>query len=104
LLARRLPKSLQSRALTYGLVGAFAFRLLAIAVASYLLHWRIAKLLGGGYLVYVAVKHFLFESGVKQADLKHEESILAGTAPASSVPHRIDYAHAATTHERAFWL
>src|SRR5438874_6721513 len=61
LLARRLPKVLQSKALTYGLIGAFVFRLLAIATASYLLHWRIAKLLGGLYLVYVAVKHFIFE-------------------------------------------
>ncbi len=61
LLARRLPKRLQGRALTYGLVGAFVFRLLAIATAMYLLRWRSVKLLGGGYLLYVAVKHF-FES------------------------------------------
>jgi YkoY family integral membrane protein len=62
ILAKRLPKRLQGRALTYGLVGAFVFRLIAIALAAYLLQWRIVKLLGGGYLVYVAVKHFFFES------------------------------------------
>lgn len=62
LLAKRLPKRMQGRALTYGLVGAFVFRILAIATASYLLRWRIVKLLGGGYLVYVAVKHFFFDS------------------------------------------
>lgn len=61
LLAKRLPKDQQGKALTYGLVGAFVFRLIAIATASYLLKWRIVKLLGGGYLVYVAVKHFFFE-------------------------------------------
>jgi YkoY family integral membrane protein len=61
ILARRLPKRLQSRALTYGLVGAFVFRLIAIGLASYLLQWRVVKLLGGAYLVYVAVKHFFFE-------------------------------------------
>src|SRR5688500_18574799 len=60
LLARRLPKRLQGRALTYGLVGAFVFRILAIATAALLLRWRIVKLLGGGYLIYVAAKHFLW--------------------------------------------
>jgi YkoY family integral membrane protein len=61
LLARRLPKELQRKALTYGLVGAFIFRFVAIGTASYLLRWRIVKLLGGGYLVWVALKHFLLE-------------------------------------------
>jgi YkoY family integral membrane protein len=62
LLAKRVPKPLQKRALTYGLVGAFVFRILAICTASFLLKWRIVKLLGGGYLVYIAVKHLFFES------------------------------------------
>jgi YkoY family integral membrane protein len=62
LLAKRLPKHLQARALTYGLVGAFVFRLIAIATAAYLLKWRVVKLLGGGYLVYVAVRHLFFEA------------------------------------------
>jgi YkoY family integral membrane protein len=62
LLAKRVPKPLQKRALTYGLIGAFVFRILAIATASYLLKWRIVKLLGGGYLIYIAVKHLFFES------------------------------------------
>src|SRR3954468_21357298 len=66
LLARRLPKHLQGRALTYGLVGAFVFRLIAIATASYLLHWRIAKLLGGLYLVWVAAKHFFWDEKAEE--------------------------------------
>lgn len=61
ILARRLPRHLQSRALTYGLIGAFVFRLIAIGTAQYLLKWRIVKLIGGAYLVYIAVKHFFFE-------------------------------------------
>ena len=47
LLAKRVPKRLQGRALTYGLIGAFVFRLLAIAFAQLLLNWRIVKLAGG---------------------------------------------------------
>jgi YkoY family integral membrane protein len=62
LLAKRLPKSQQKRALTYGLVGAFVFRTLAIITASFLLEWRIVKLLGGGYLLYIALKHLFFQS------------------------------------------
>ncbi len=62
ILAKRLPKHLQNKALTYGLVGAFVFRVIAIATASYLLHWSIVKLLGGAYLVYVAVKHFFLDA------------------------------------------
>jgi YkoY family integral membrane protein len=73
LLAKRLPKHQQKKALTYGLVGAFVFRLLAIGTASYLLRWRIVKLFGGGYLLYVALKHFLFERHEK-----HEEHVTVG--------------------------
>src|SRR5688500_18910780 len=62
LLAKRLPKRLQGRALTYGLVGAFVFRIIAIATATFLLKWRWVKLLGGLYLIYISIKHFFFES------------------------------------------
>ncbi|MDA1231188.1 MAG: hypothetical protein O2856_10475 [Planctomycetota bacterium] len=62
LLASRVPKQLQGRALTYGLVGAFVFRFIAVATAQYLLEWHVVKLIGGGYLIYISVKHFFFES------------------------------------------
>jgi YkoY family integral membrane protein len=60
LIARRLPKPLQGNALTFGLIGAFIFRFIAIALAAYLLHWQIVKLVGGLYLVYISLKHFFF--------------------------------------------
>lgn len=62
ILARRLPRHQQRKALTYGLVGAFVFRFTAIAMAQYLFRWWVVKLLGGMYLLYVALKRFLFES------------------------------------------
>lgn len=62
LLAKRLPKSQQPLALSYGLIGSLVFRILAIATASFLLKWTVVKLLGGGYLVYIAVKHLFFET------------------------------------------
>jgi YkoY family integral membrane protein len=61
LLARRLPEEQRTKALTYGLVGAFVFRFIALALATFLLKWTLFKLLGGAYLLYVAVKHFFFE-------------------------------------------
>jgi YkoY family integral membrane protein len=62
LLAKRLPKHQRPRALSYGLIGAFVFRFVAIATATFLLKWTFAKFLGGAYLIYIAVKHLAFES------------------------------------------
>jgi len=62
LLAKRLPKHEQSKALWYGLVGAFVFRFIAVFTASLLLKWTFVKFLGGAYLVYIAVRHLFFES------------------------------------------
>lgn len=62
ILAKRLPAHLRPRALSYGLIGAFVFRVIAIATASFLLRWTFVKLLGGGYLIFIAVKHLFFET------------------------------------------
>lgn len=61
LLAKQLPKKQHAKALTYGLVGALAFRIIAIGSAAYLLQWRVVKLVGGGYLVWIAAQHFVTE-------------------------------------------
>jgi YkoY family integral membrane protein len=68
LLAKRLPPHLRPRALSYGLVGAFVFRVLAIATASFLLTWTFVKLLGGGYLIFIAVKHLFFEAQEEEGE------------------------------------
>ena len=84
LLAKRLPKSQQPRALSYGLIGALVFRILAIGTASFLLKWTVVKLLGGGYLVYIAVKHLFFES--------HEEVEEKAIIDAEGHPDLVDAA------------
>jgi YkoY family integral membrane protein len=61
MLAKRLPKQMRARALSYGLVGAFVFRVVAILLSAYLLQWTFVKFLGGAYLVFIAVKHLLWE-------------------------------------------
>jgi len=57
-----LPRRQQKKALRYGLVGAFGFRILATLLAVYLIRLAFVKLLGGLYLVYLTYQHF-FQSG-----------------------------------------
>src|SRR6476620_5266346 len=53
-----LPKAQQRKALRYGIVGAFAFRAVAILLAVYLIQLAWVKLLGAGYLLYLVYRHF----------------------------------------------
>lgn len=62
LLAKRLRKDQQATALNIGMSLAFIFRFVAIFAAALLLRWTIVKLFGGGYLVYIAVRHLFFET------------------------------------------
>jgi YkoY family integral membrane protein len=53
-----LPKLEQKKALKYGLVGAFAFRIVTTLAAVYLIQLDIVKLIGAAYLLYLPYKHF----------------------------------------------
>jgi len=53
-----LPKREHRKALRYGLVGAFAFRIIATLLAVYLIRLGWVKLLGGLYLLYLSYSHF----------------------------------------------
>lgn len=59
ILASRLPKKQQKKALTYGLIGAFVFRFIAIGTANYLIHLNWVKFVGGGYLIWLAMHSLL---------------------------------------------
>ena len=58
-MVKHLPQKQQRKALTYGLIGAVVFRLLALSIATYLIKVRWVKFVGGGYLLYVGLKHLL---------------------------------------------
>jgi len=62
LLAKRLREDQQASALNIGMTLAFIFRFVAIFAAALILRWTIVKFLGGGYLVYIAVRHLFFET------------------------------------------
>jgi len=56
-MVRHLPKDEQKRALRYGIVGAFVFRLIAVILSTALLHFWHFKVAGGVYLLYLAIRH-----------------------------------------------
>lgn len=53
-----LSKDQHKAALHYGLIGAFAFRIVATLLAIYLMQLVWVKLLGGLYLLYLTMSHF----------------------------------------------
>ena len=58
-----LPREQQARALKYGIVGAFVFRIIAILLASVLMQVAWVKLVGGLYLGYLSWVHFAGKDG-----------------------------------------
>lgn len=53
-----LPKDQQRKALRYGILGAFFFRIVAILLATQLIEFAWVKILGGGYLMWLTYSHF----------------------------------------------
>jgi YkoY family integral membrane protein len=53
-----LPRTQHKQALRYGLIGGFAFRIIATLLAVYLIRLAWIKLLGGLYLLYLTYGHF----------------------------------------------
>jgi YkoY family integral membrane protein len=126
MLARRLPEEMRGKALTYGLLGALLFRILAIGGASLLLRWRAAEVIGGLYLIYVALQHFLDKTKTDPMDrpaLDRQGNPLAidegtgkplterelGEALAEQTHGQIqsrtlDYSEVHSTHQWRFWL
>ena len=61
-----LPRREHAKALRYGLVGAFAFRIIVTLLAAFLIRLTIVKLIGALYLLYLTYQHF--SSGGEAAD------------------------------------
>ena len=111
-MVRHLPREQQKRALRYGIIGAFVFRLIAVVFASTLLRYWAFKVVGGVYLLYLAISHLVFGEGdespgarekagrgfwatvvgVEIADIAFSiDSIVAAVAMAAGLPERIGH-------------
>jgi YkoY family integral membrane protein len=53
-----LPRHQQQKALRYGILGAFAFRITATVFAAYMIQVKWVQLLGALYLLYLPYQHF----------------------------------------------
>jgi YkoY family integral membrane protein len=53
-----LPRRQQQKALRYGILGAFFFRIAAILLAVHLIQVGFVKLIGAGYLLWLVYSHF----------------------------------------------
>jgi YkoY family integral membrane protein len=62
-MVRHLPKEEQKRALRYGIWGAFVFRLIAVLLSTALMRFWHFKVVGGLYLLYLAIAHFVAGEG-----------------------------------------
>lgn len=62
----QLPKSEQKKALTWGILGAYLFRGLALLFASILIKLTWLKVVGGLYLIYLGIKSFTYEDTKKE--------------------------------------
>jgi len=60
-----LPKQDQRKALRYGILGAFFFRILAILLAVHLIQVGWVKLIGAGYLLWLSYSHFFGRAAVE---------------------------------------
>lgn len=59
ILVKHLPSPQRKKALRYGIIGAFVFRLICILIATWLIHAWYFKAVGAAYLIYISVNHFL---------------------------------------------
>src|SRR5512135_854112 len=58
-MVRHLPREERRRALRYGIWGAFGFRLIAVVLSTGLLKFWEFQVVGGLYLLFLAIRHFL---------------------------------------------
>ncbi|WP_432353645.1 TerC family protein [Sporosarcina sp. A2] len=61
-MVKHLPPKQRKKALFYGLIGAYAFRFIAIGVGVFLIKLWWVKVLGAAYLAWLSIKYFIDKS------------------------------------------
>ncbi|MBR5894268.1 MAG: hypothetical protein IKZ13_01855 [Akkermansia sp.] len=77
-MASHLPKHQQKAALRWGLIGAYVFRGIALALVSWLMHNEWVKWFGALYLIYLACDHLQFKKVVHAEDAAAAAAKTAG--------------------------
>ena len=75
-----LPPHQQRKALRYGILGAFAFRITATVFAAYMIQVAWVQLVGGLYLLYLPYQHFFGHSDGERRALRPARPWLGLTA------------------------
>jgi YkoY family integral membrane protein len=108
MLARGLPPQLQKKALTYGLVGAVIFRLIALSLVTQLMKWVWIKFIGGAYLIVLAVKHLVFgEKGTENENRKSSSNRfwkVVFLVELTDIAFAVDSILAAVAVSNKFWI
>ncbi|MEQ1574457.1 MAG: hypothetical protein ABL993_09450 [Vicinamibacterales bacterium] len=76
-----LPKHEQRKALQYGIVGAFLFRVIAILLAAYLIEIRVVMLIGAAYLLWLPYSHFTSHGNAVERQRPKKAQAWMGLSP-----------------------
>ena len=76
-----LPPEQQQKALRYGILGAFVFRIIATLLAVYLISLSWVKLAGAAYLLFLSVQHFMRHGGADERRTPPKAAPLLGLSP-----------------------
>ncbi|WP_261304575.1 TerC family protein [Paenibacillus andongensis] len=71
-MVKHLPKEQQKKALFYGLLGAYIFRFIAIGVGTFLVQITWIKVLGGAYLLWIAISNLFFKKNEEEGEVQNK--------------------------------
>ncbi len=73
-MVKDLPKNQQDKALRYGILGAYLFRGIALVLVDSILSIWWLKPIGGAYLIYMCIAHFVSKSKSNETDAEKKET------------------------------
>ena len=83
-MVRHLPRDQQKKALRYGIIGAFVFRFIAVLLAAKILDYWQLEVVGGLYLLQLAVRHLLH--GEEDHHVEEADALLPEPSPEAADP------------------
>ncbi|WP_210365048.1 hypothetical protein [Bacillus sp. REN3] len=69
-MVKHLPEKQRKKALFYGLLGAYAFRFIAIGIGVYLIKLWWVKVIGAAYLAWLSIKYFIDKKKGEQPEIE----------------------------------